>query len=72
MRKKYVIHTNYCKGCIWLVDGRLCPFRRCVRGYGWVAEKNTSERRLRGFLMGEKFNSPVKKQAEELQTRVVK
>ncbi|WP_276666038.1 hypothetical protein [Caldibacillus debilis] len=35
MRKKNIIKTSYCKGCIWLVDGRLC----CVRGYGWVAEK---------------------------------
>ena len=48
MRKKYVIHTNYCKGCIWLVDGRLCPFRRCVRGYGWVAEKKAQEGQKNG------------------------
>ncbi len=48
MRKKNIIKTSYCKGCIWLVDGRLCPFLRCVRGYGWVAEKKAKEGQKNG------------------------
>jgi hypothetical protein len=26
---------HYCKGCIWLIRGNLCPFSRCVKRYGW-------------------------------------
>jgi len=43
MRKKNIIKTSYCKGCLWLVDGRLCPFLRCVKGFGWVSDKNARE-----------------------------
>lgn len=43
MRKKLLYKTNYCKGCIWLKNGSFCPFKRCVRGFGWVVDKNVSE-----------------------------
>jgi hypothetical protein len=49
MRKKNIIKTSYCKGCLWLLEGRLCPFHRCVKGFGWVAEKKAKEGRKNGF-----------------------
>jgi hypothetical protein len=43
MRKKLLYKKNYCKGCIWLKNGSFCPFKRCVRGFGWIADKKGKE-----------------------------
>lgn len=29
-----------CKGCLWITSEKLCPFARCVRYKGFVADKN--------------------------------
>jgi len=43
MRKKVKIKKSWreqhCKSCIWLINGSLCPFSRCIKVKGWVADK---------------------------------
>ncbi|AVO22591.1 hypothetical protein [Anoxybacillus phage A403] len=43
---KIRVIDDHCKGCFWLLTGNVCPFKRCVRGFGWVADKK-SERGAR-------------------------
>lgn len=47
MREKVVISEEWkeqhCKSCLWLINGALCPFKRCPKVFGWVADKNASE-----------------------------
>lgn len=38
----YVKVPTYCKGCVWVIPSgnkALCPFARCVRRKGWVADQ---------------------------------
>lgn len=47
MRKKILIKDTWkeqhCKSCLWLINGALCPFKRCPKVFGWSADKNASE-----------------------------
>lgn len=49
MRKKKKVSEFYrykfCRKCIWKSKDGLCPFSRCVKGFGWVADKNGKEGR---------------------------
>lgn len=36
---KIEVPKKHCKGCLWLVNRRLCTFKRCVKGYGFIADK---------------------------------
>jgi hypothetical protein len=46
MREKRTVSSWYkrqfCNKCIWQNNG-LCPFLRCPKVKGWVADKNVSE-----------------------------
>lgn len=33
-----------CQNCIWIDRENLCPFQRCVRKNGWLADKKKGER----------------------------
>jgi len=35
---KVKVEKDYCKHCVWQQNG-LCMFQRCVKGYGFVADK---------------------------------
>ena len=52
MRKKLRVDrrwvNRHCKTCVWLVEGRLCPFQSCPRVFGWSSERKAVERRLKG------------------------
>lgn len=37
-KKKYRVSQEHCSGCVWLAQGVLCPFVRCVRWNGWSGE----------------------------------
>lgn len=43
MRDKLIYRTNYCKGCIWLKNDTHCPFLRCVKAFGFVADKKAQK-----------------------------
>jgi hypothetical protein len=44
MRKKKKVSEFYrykfCRKCIWASREGLCPFLRCPKAFGWVADKN--------------------------------
>lgn len=52
MRKKLKVDRRWanrnCKTCVWLVEGRLCPFQSCPRVFGWSSERKAVERQLGG------------------------
>ena len=52
MRKKLRVDrrwvNKYCKNCIWLVEGSLCPFLSCPRVFGWSSDRKATERILEG------------------------
>ena len=52
MREKRKINQGWveyhCKSCIWAVNNELCPFDRCPKVFGWVADKNSSKRKIKG------------------------
>lgn len=53
MRKKVVIseewEEKHCKSCLWLINGALCPFKRCPKVFGWVTNKNAQEGQKNGL-----------------------
>ena len=55
MREKRTVSSWYkrqfCDKCIWQNNG-LCPFLRCPRVNGWVADKNVSEVRENDEKLG--------------------
>lgn len=52
MRDKKVISrkwmNKYCKNCIWLVEGSLCPFSSCPKVFGWITDKKRSQKATGG------------------------
>lgn len=54
MRDKKVISrkwmNKYCKNCIWLVEGSLCPFSGCPTVLGWASDKKTQEKESGGKI----------------------
>ena len=38
---KIKVPNEHCKGCVWLINSSVCPFKRCIDGYGWIADKNS-------------------------------
>jgi hypothetical protein len=55
MREKRTVSSWYkrkfCNKCIWQNNG-LCPFLRCPKVKGWVADKNVSEVRENDEKLG--------------------
>lgn len=45
---KIKVARSHCKDCVWLVDGRICPFLRCVEVFGWTSDKKRSEEKIKG------------------------
>lgn len=43
-----MVNTNIpiiCRSCVWVMhkeNTAVCPFRRCVKGYGWAMEKEAA------------------------------
>lgn len=47
---KINVSNDHCKGCLWIDRNNVCSFRRCVRYFGWVADKR------RGRIDGQERN----------------
>lgn len=41
---KIRVRDDHCKGCLWLSNSGLCAFQRCVKRYGFSADKKKGRR----------------------------
>lgn len=38
-RRKIKVADNHCRNCVWFDLQKLCAFERCVRHFGFIADK---------------------------------
>lgn len=38
---KIRVTKHHCKGCVYLVNGTLCPFVRCIRRNGFTIDERS-------------------------------